>query len=371
MPAKEWSMNAELEQIAHNLSNAVRPEDVFGKLDESGTDPLPALRRIYRSLVKATHPDVYHSTDEWLLAQTAFRQLIEWFAKAEEKVKTGRYGHKETMILKTSRRYYEIEIDFKEDRLFNHYPCGFREQGKEFGATLRMTRDPKDNDLAGNEIRALQLLQASKVSSKYSPYFPDLIDAFIYDDGKVLRQASVFEKYEGWYSLQDVHRRYPDGIDPRDMAWMWRRVLTALGFAHTNSVIHGAVLPPNLWIQPEQHGVMLANWFRAVRAETGELISSTDPDFNAWYPQEVHNHEAPTFGTDISMSAKLMIHLLGGDAERNSIPDSIPHALRMFLKGSVLPGKRAPQDAWALLQEFDDLLYKLWGERKFHPFTMN
>jgi hypothetical protein len=115
---------------------------------------------------------------------------------------------------------------------------------------------------------------------------------------------------------------------------------------------------------------MLMNWFQAVRAETGELISSIDPDFNAWYPQEIHNHETPTFGTDISMSAKLMIHILGGDAERNSIPDSVSREMRMFLKGSILPGKRALQDAWALLQEFDDLLYKLWGERKFHPFQM-
>jgi hypothetical protein len=42
----------------------------------------------------------------------------------------------------------------------------------------------------------------------------------------------------------------------------------------------------------------------------------------------------------------------------------------MFLKGSILPGKRAPQNAWALLHEFDDLLHKLWGEHTFHPFKM-
>jgi hypothetical protein len=164
---------------------------------------------------------------------------------------------------------------------------------------------------------------------------------------------------------------YPDGIDPRDMAWMWRRVLTALGFAHINGLIHGALLPSNIWIQPEQHGLMLMNWFQAVRVDTGEPISNIDPDFKTWYPPEVASHETPLFGTDISMSAKCMIHLLGGDAERNIIPDSIPRTMRMFLKGSVLPGKRAPQDAWALLQEFDDLLDKLWGERKFHPFKMN
>jgi hypothetical protein len=364
-------MNLELERIAYNLSNAVRPEDVFGQLVESEADPLPALRRIYRSLVKATHPDVYHSTDERLLAQTAFRQLTEWFDKAQEKVKTGRYGGRNTTILRTNHRYYEIEVDFRKDAIFNHYPCTFKEDGREVNALLRVTRDPRNNDYAANEVRVLQILGSSKDWTKFSPYFPGLIDAFVYDDGSSLRQAAIFIEHKDWYSLQEVRQRYATGIDPRDMAWMWRRVLVALGFAHTNSVIHGAVLPPNIWIQPEQHGVMLMNWFHAVRSETGDSLSHIDPDFAAWYPQEIHNHEAPTFGTDIRMSAKLMIHLLGGDAERNSIPDSIPHALRMFLKGSVLPGKRTPQDAWALLQEFDDLLYRLWGERKFHPFTMN
>jgi serine/threonine protein kinase len=154
------------------------------------------------------------------------------------------------------------------------------------------------------------------------------------------------------------------------MAWMWRRLLTALGFAHVNGIIHGGILPANIWIQPEQHGLMLRNWIHAVRAETGETISTIDPDLAAWYPPEIMKNLPPTLGTDISMSAKCMIHLLGGDAESNTIPDSVPREMRMFLKGSVLPGNKAPQNAWALLQEFDDLLFKLWGERTFHSFQM-
>jgi hypothetical protein len=40
-----------------------------------------------------------------------------------------------------------------------------------------------------------------------------------------------------------VKEAYPRGIDAKDMAWIWRRVLLALDFAHTNKVIHGSVLP--------------------------------------------------------------------------------------------------------------------------------
>ena len=140
------------------------------------------------------------------------------------------------------------------------------------------------------------------------------------------------------------------------MAWMWRRILVALGFAHVNGIIHGAVLPANILIQPEEHGLMLEIGSTPSALRQENILSHIDPDFATWYPPEIAKNEVPTFGMDINMSAKLMIHLLGGDAERNSIPDSVPHAMRMFLKGSILPGKRAPQDAWALLQEFDDLL---------------
>ena len=41
---------------------------------------------------------------------------------------------------------------------------------------------------------------------------------------------------------------YPDGVDPRDVAWMWRRLLVALGLAHRAGVVHGAVLPEHVLI---------------------------------------------------------------------------------------------------------------------------
>ena len=65
-----------------------------------------------------------------------------------------------------------------------------------------------------------------------------------------------------------------------------------------------------------------------------------------------------------------MLYLLGGDPHINNIPNTLPKPIAAFLRGSTLPGMGAPQDAWALKDEFDELLEALWGERKFHPFTM-
>ena len=54
------------------------------------------------------------------------------------------------------------------------------------------------------------------------------------------------------------------GVDPRDAAWMWRRLLVALGFAHRAGVLHGAVLPEHVLIHPGEHGLVLVDWCYSV-----------------------------------------------------------------------------------------------------------
>jgi hypothetical protein len=66
-----------------------------------------------------------------------------------------------------------------------------------------------------------------------------------------------------------------------------------------------------------------------------------------------------------------MLYLLGGDPATGAMPGTAPAALRTFFKGSLLPGRKAPQDAWALKRDFDECITRLWGLRKYHPFTMN
>ncbi len=217
------------------------------------------------------------------------------------------------------------------------------------------------------------MLRGGKEADTFSAYIPGLIDSFFYQEGGIDYHAIVFERYTGWYSLKEVRQAYPAGIDARDMAWIWRRLLVGLGFAHLNEIIHGAILPVNVRISPKQHGLMLEHWaFAAWSPEiSGEQIAAVDPAYAGWYPGEVLRDETPLFGTDIGMAARCMIYLLGGDPESGWLPASAPQPIQAFLKGCTLPGTRArPQDAWSLKEEFDDLLERLWGERKFHPFYM-
>jgi serine/threonine protein kinase len=346
-------MNAELELIASRLKQAQTPEDVFGKIQG---DCLPAIKKSYHALAKTVHPDLFPGADDKILAHIAFGQLIEWFRQAEEKVRFGVYGRARhgpaQIILQSKYREYCIDDEPVQDAIFASYPCRFDEDGRSHPASLKVVRNPHHNELSQNEIRALNILQNAPEAAKFSAYIPSLIDAFVYQDEGGEHQATVFDRTPGWYSLEDVHRAYPSGIDPKDMAWIFRRLLVALGFAHHNGIIYNAMSPQNVYILPDEHGLMLTNWPHAI---------CDSVDFGG---------SAPSFGTDIGLSVKCMIFLLGGDSQHGLYPDSVPNPLRAFFKGSMLPGKKAPQDAWALKEEFDELIERLWGKRTFHPFVM-
>ncbi len=369
-------MDDHLILVARRIEQAAAPEEIFGDLNGSAAERMAHLKLVFRQLAKVAHPDMYPDRDDKKLAQAAFSRLTEWMLQAEARIRAGLYGSGaggSEAVLTTQRGVYHIDPDGQETGVFTLYCARLEQGGDALPVTLKTPCDPRDNDLAHNEARILQVLRAGSAAKKFSAYVPGWVESFLFEEGGVTRQVNVFERASGWYSLREVRAAYPGGIDPKDMAWMWRRLLVALGFAHINGVIHGAVLPDSVCIQPEQHGLRLENWAFAVLnpQASGEIIAAVDADYEDWYPDEVRNSEPPAAATDIAMSARCMIYLLGGDPVRGAMPSRVPAAVQMFLKSCVLPGKRArPQEAWGLKEEFDELLQRLWGERKFHPFSM-
>ena len=68
-----------------------------------------------------------------------------------------------------------------------------------------------------------------------------------------------------------------------------------------------------------------------------------------------------------------MLALMGSGADGGGagLHDLAEQRLAAFFRGCCLPSPRSrPKDAWALLREFDDLIARLWGERRFHPFAV-
>ena len=130
---------------------------------------------------------------------------------------------------------------------------------------------------------------------------------------------------------------------------------------HDGGKVSCAVLPPHVCVLPRDHGLVLIGWTCVV--ERGLRVPGISSAYETWYPKEVMTKEPATAATDIAMGARCMLFLL---------PEDAPAALSRFFRGCLLPAPRQrPPDAWALLREFDALLARLWGRRRFHPFAVS
>jgi hypothetical protein len=227
---------------------------------------------------------------------------------------------------------------------------------------LKLVRDPADNDLLDREAAALTRLHAAG-DTRFLPYVPALIERQRHQDPATgaLRRANLIGRLDGFVTLADVHAAYPGGVDPRDAAWMWRRLLVAAGFAHRAGVIHAAVVPEHVLIDPAEHGLVLVDWCYAITAP-GELAAAVPARYAGWYPAEIRGRQAPGPDLDIWLAARRMTDLMG---------DLVPAPLAAFARGCTLLSPRSrPCDAWRLLGELDAVLERLYGPRKFRPFAM-
>jgi hypothetical protein len=301
------------------IEAAADPRALFGR------DP----RRTYRRLARLTHPDANPGSAR---AAAAFARLAALWQQ--------RHGRPGTLAAAG-----DVANLYEHDR-----------------GLLKMTRDPADNDLLDREAAALTRLHAAG-DKRFLPYVPALVECQRHRDPATWaeRRANVISRLDGFVTLSEVRAAYPDGLDPRDAAWMWRRLLVATGFAHRAGVIHAAVVPDHVLIHPAEHGLVLIDWCYAI-ARPGGLAAAVPARYAGWYPAEVGGRRAPGPDLDIWLATRCMTDLMG---------DRAPPPLAAFARGCTLPGpRRRPRDAWRLLGELDAVLERLYGPRRFRPFVM-
>jgi serine/threonine protein kinase len=307
----------------------------FAELIDGNAEPGLA----YKMLVKIVHPDVAPAGRS-ASATAAVARLSRLWA-----VRDGQ-------VLTTKRGSYRVGALVAAGDIANLYTV----DGD--AALLKLPRLPADNDLIAAEARALSMLERDG-DPKYQSYAPRLIESFTHEDPAtgVRRTANVLARQRGFVSLAEVADAYPQGLDPRDAAWMWRRLLAGLGWVHRAGLVHGAVLPGHVLIHPGEHGLVLVDWCYSV--VSGSPIPALVASHRADYPPEVTAKQPATAATDISMAARLMRGLIRHEA------------LQRFADGCLYDAPRMrPQDAWKLLAEFDELIENLFGPRKFRPFTV-
>jgi hypothetical protein len=251
---------------------------------------------------------------------------------------------------------------FVEDRfafgdVANLYRCTIASSGA--NCLLKISRTPEANRHLANEAAVLNRLHASDKSGRLAPFLPKVVACISYSHAGQPAQSANLLGYHGeisspdeLFSLQEVRDAYPNGIDARDMAWMWRRLLTVLGYLGEARIVHTAVCPDHILIEPREHKLVLVGWCAAV--EIGRIPALMPSRWRDW----INNPgTASEFGNDVAFAAKSMSFLVG-----TNVDAGIARHLARAGESNVSPMR--------LLEDFDRLIEALWGPKRFREFSM-
>ncbi|MBB6121492.1 molecular chaperone DnaJ [Nocardiopsis algeriensis] len=350
------------EDALRALSAATAPTDLFGPLPADGRTVPPEATARYRRLALLLHPDTARGDGR---GAEAFLRLAELWARYRAAA-TGRAGVAEQTLVTRERTYRTSGEPPLSGHVADLHPAHHERNGVRHEVLLKVPRSPRDNDLMEAEAASLRRIREHG-PERARAFFPELVESFRHRDPGTgtERRVNVLDRLEGFRGLDEVRRAFPGGIDPRDAAWMWRRLLVALGAAAAAGVVHGAVVPEHVLIHPEKHGLVLVGWCCSVAAGapgSTPHIPATVPGREEFYPPEVAARRPARPETDIFMATRCIEHVTAG---------RLPRALRAFARGCTLPApERRPSDGFAVLGELDEALERLYGPRRFRPFHM-
>lgn len=175
---------------------------------------------------------------------------------------------------------------------------------------------------------------------KLHNFIPEIVD---YD---VDEHWVAFAIPEGGYKLSEVLKSFPNGIDGRDWAWMFRRALMVLQVSKRRPSLR----EENFLVYPEGHGIVLLGW---------------------------HPIEEDRFPLD--ELKELMDNYLSGSidcSQQKTLVENLAFAYRKNRVGQ-LPLKENEKESEDLfsyddaLREYTMKLERLYGLPKFHPMAVD
>jgi serine/threonine protein kinase len=265
------------------------------------------------------------------------------------------------------RRYVPLRLLATGDVADIHAAADVDDPAREASYLLKVAHGPEGNCHLDAERHALTMLMRAAGTTTYRHYLPALADSFS-ATGRGPRRINVFRAEPGFHTLDQVHEQCPS-LDGRHLAWIFKRLLTVLGFCHRRGFVHGAVLPCHVLIHAAGHGLKLVGWGHSVVAGRRNRVVSER--YRDWYPPDVHDRRPAGPATDLFLAARCLVYLASGDLISGRMPNEVPSPMRRFVRACLLESAAMrPDDAWALLDDFDDLLRLLYGRPKFHKLTL-
>lgn len=376
-------MPSALEVIQSQLAAATSFAAIFGALPKGDEKAQRAhLKKQYRALVRMTHPDQV-AAGERPLAHTVFPILVRFYEDAEVALKAGRYDqpHAATkastttsqadVVMKSAMAVYSVKPDIFATGDFANIHLGRDARGG--SVLMKVAAETSMNAYLAKEGAFYKQLALRSELAPLRRYLPELLDSFsISERTSEQYRVNVFRYMPGYVSLKTIHDAYPKGLDPKDAAWIWRRLIAQALAAEAIGVVHGAIVPDHVLVQPDTHEPLHLGWVHSVeRPEERQARLTTVIDrWRDWYPKEIFAREIPSLQTDLYMVGKTMIYLAGGDVARNRFPRHYPAVMKDTVAQLIAEDTRdRPRDGHALLREFTTGIRQLWGTA-FRPLTL-
>lgn len=350
-------ISSDLKKLGNKILKAKEPEEVFGK-DITAAE----FVGVFRELAGEVHPDRHQDDIKYFDAVLA--RLLTLRETAERKFAQGTYGRPTAVTLRTPKATYTLS-----NNAFSGDLCDVYGATSETGSPVmvKIARIPRDADLLAAEQTSLTELNTcddfvkGKITSHEQGYWPTFVDHATIKIGTRVRPLNVISKVtQQHYTLQQVIDAYPDGLDMADASWMLRRLLEALYWTHKQDIVHGAVLPSNILITPEHHGLCLIDWCYSVHTKQ-KVVAAVIPQKDLYAP-EILGMQPVTPAADVYMAAKVF--------QRVS-KKKMPNSIRALLNACTLSHPKARiTSAREAYDEINIHLLAAYSKPKFRHFKM-
>lgn len=373
-----------IREVSSRLKSATNFIAVFGALPAGGTDDKRRhVRKQFAYLARIVHPD--HAPAALAADATdAFRLLNALRHAAEEAIERNTYdapisrsndASEETGVseIVTMTGTYRLKSGiFREGDFSILYRGTFLGAGgKTTPVFAKVARDPSQNNWIEKEAVLMRKAADAKAKTPLfgiSPFLPRLLDTVLVEGDKRTRyRTNIYRFAPDMVSVADIIAAYPRGLDAPQAAWVARRVFAQTLAAGMLGVVHGAITPDHVLVNPFTHEPLHIGW---PHAQVKGRITHIVDRWQDIYPPEVFDKKDADHRTDIYMAAATTVRLLGGDVERRSLPASVPDGVaRVILRCLETSPARRPRDGKLLLDDFTRVVRSTWGTA-YRPLTM-
>ncbi len=372
-------MNDTLAVVEFQLAQATCPEDLFGVHSHG-------VKGAYHQIARMVHPDLHPTQQD--RANRIFGDISEWHALATKRIEAGTYGDRapkrpsfEPVPITIGATAYTLTAKTGDDIFTTNYEAGTKVvNGQTRRLLARVVRTPSDANRLEREARVLLRLAQTDRHPEREAFFR-VQRAYVpaYEGGFQLRGAgstryrgSLLSLPEGRaFTIQELReRKFPTGIEPKHVWWIYRRLLLTLWMGHLHGYVHGAVTPDHVLVYPKEHGLVLLDWTCCAELKR-ERITAIDPRWKAFGPPEVFEKKIPTPATDLFMATATAFYALGGDPATRSCPNPLHPDLLRNLRRAMAPNpSKRPQDVEKFHTLFGETLERAFGPRQFAEFLV-